>query len=239
MDLEQFKPLFGKWYDKFEPFLKTSDFSDIYAFLKTRSRMGKKILPLSGDLFKAFQLTDPQQINCIIVGNFPYSQLNKNQKPIADGLCLSASTTKEDIPTLKLFYRELKKQYDTTFYYNDFTELAERNGILLLNASFTCELNNPTIHYDKKVWDKFNQFLYKNILSDYCGIPFLLMGKEAKKMEKYLFPLCNVIKTIEHPMNAVQENTDWNSENCFIWINKVLKENNNTELNFEPVEIPF
>jgi uracil DNA glycosylase len=239
MNLEEFKPLFGKWYDIFEPFLKTSDFDDIYKHLKERSKKGHKIIPASKDVYNAFKLTDPSKIKAIFIGFAPYDNFDKVGRMYADGLTFSASRSTETPKELKLFLKELKNQYPDIGEFNDLTAYPSMENILMLNASFTCELNKEAIHHNIKLWDKFNEYLYKEILGSYCGIPIVTFGKEAAKLTKHLFPLCHVIKHVEHPTTAVKEHREWNSDNCFTWVNQILKENNNDQIDFDPTQLPF
>lgn len=240
LELNTFEKKLGDWWYKLEPFFKTKEAEEIYSYLKQRSKSGHKIYPYSDNTFRAFQLTNPKNINAIIIGMSPYHTFN-NKKPHADGLCFSSH---EETPSLKLFKKAISK--DLKIDYKDLSDNLDylaHQGVLLLNASLTSENGKPSIHLDNNVWDKFNKFLYENVLSSLCGIPIITCGKEAKKIaDKYLFKLCHVVKHVEHPAFAARNNRDWDNDNCFKWINEILLQNNNMEINFDYkkwLDLPF
>lgn len=227
LDPEKFKGHFSEgWWNKLKPWFETKEAFDVYQVLKQRSSNGARIFPESNKTFRAFKLTDPNNINAIIVGLSPYHTIGKNGHPAADGLAFSNSLTKEESPSLKLFYDAIEKDLDKEVERNpDLSYLAEQ-GVLLLNYSLTTEYGKATIHSDMNLWASFNKFLYGNVLSSACGIPILLCGKQAQLIEKNLFNLCHVIKKVEHPAAAAREHRSWQHDGAFNWINKVLKENN-------------
>jgi len=224
MNIEKFN--LGRWKETLRPFIESEACDDIYKHLKERSKAGHTIYPLSEDLYKAFNTTDPKFIKAVIIGANPYQNVDKKNNPFADGLLFSNSRSKETSSYLKLYYNALEKDYNEEFdRENDLSYLTEQ-GVLLLNASLTCEQNKASIHNDVGLWNEFNKFLFKEVFHSWCGVPFLFIGKEAEKLSKMLFPLCHVIKVIEHPAQAAKNNRDWENEECFHWINQTIEQNN-------------
>lgn len=226
LDLSSFEEKLGDWFPRLKPFLETKEAEDIYTHLKKRSSEKHTILPSSKDTYKAFKLCPPDRVNAILIGMSPYHTLNKKQQPYADGLCFS-SQTNEEPPNLKLFYdgmsdnlgRKVKRHPDLSY-------LAHQ-GVLMLNASFTCELYKASIHNDIGLWNNFNKYLYTEVLSSFCGIPIITFGAEAKKIaNSYLFKLCHVVKEVEHPAFAARQNREWHHNKCFTWANEIITQNN-------------
>lgn len=214
------------WFERLKPFFESEDCYNLYQQLRERKAKGNTILPVSMDTFRAFKKTNPHNIKAIIITNSPYSTINKRGMPYADGLAFSCRLTKEISPVLKEIYNSLSRDYNKKFYEEPNLDYLAEQGVLLLHSSYTTELNKIGIHEDLNIWESFNNFLYKNVLDSYCGVPVLCIGDGAKKISKLIFPLCNKIKCIEHPSKAIRENREWNNENCFKWIDHAITENN-------------
>ena len=232
INIELFKDPLGAWYKKLSPFFEMEAGQKIYKFLKKRNREKHKIFPLADSTFRAFTLTDPMDIKCVIVGMSPYHTVGKNGRPHADGLAFSSKLTKEEPPSLKLFNDAIEDDMgkNTMERQTDLSYLAKQ-GVLLINTSLTTELGKPTIHLDKGLWDDFNTFLFTKVLDTHCGIPFILSGTHAHKLEKLLFsPMCHTVKKIEHPAFAARQNREWGHDSCFEWANKILTRNINEKI---------
>lgn len=236
-----FEPLFGTWANKIKPFFDSGQMDVIYEKLKEEARRGYKIAPNSNLTFRAFQETDIDNLQLIIVGMCPYHSFY-NDQPVADGLCMSCSVTGKLQPTLLNFYDAIERElYDGLCVpctrNPDLTFLARDNGVLLLNAALTTTKGKAGNHI--ALWNEFMKYLFENVF-DTAGVPILLLGKEAQKLEKYITPFSTVIK-VSHPAFAAYQNEEWNSEGCFKQIQTILKYRNNQEINwFDSSEIiPF
>lgn len=226
IDIELFRKPLGGWFDKLSPFFGSDFGRDIYKFLKKRRGMGNIIYPQSDKTYRAFELTPPNEVKVVLVGLSPYHNKGKNFAPCADGLLFSNSLTKELSPSLKMFYDALDEEVGHKVERCPDLSYLAKQGVLLLNASLTTEQGKPTIHNEYGVWDAFNEFFYGNVLETFCGFPIVTMGREAKKLEKHLFPMCHVLKNVEHPAYALRQHREWNSDGMFRWVNTILKENN-------------
>lgn len=227
---EEFKVHFSEyWWNRIGKWFETDEANILYGKLKKRSNDGAKIFPSHDRTFRAFKLSKGSP-KAVLVGLSPYHNFGKNSRPNADGLAFSASLSKEETPSLEAFYDAMQDDLysDANLKVKrvmDLSYLAEQN-VLLLNYSFTTELGKATIHADMGLWDDFNRFLYSEVFRSECGIPFVLMGKRAQSLERYLFNLCHVIKKIEHPVMAARDHREWKHENMFTWCNEILKQNN-------------
>lgn len=223
---EDFKDKFGLWYSRFLPFIQSEKCEILYSKLKARVELGAKIFPKSANTFRAFSLTNPSNINCIIIGQSPYHTVSPLSIPHADGLAFGSKFSKTLTPSLEKWYDALDKDLDMKCTRTTNLDYLAEQGVLLLNASFTTEMGKPSIHEDLGIWDDFNNFLYKEVLKGFCAIPIICMGQSAKRLSNLLFPLCHVYKIIEHPAKAAREGRSWDNDDCFNWANKILKENN-------------
>lgn len=248
LNWEKFKPLMGDWDKLIYPFFQRGGMDKIYTELKAISKRGKKILPESDKVFRAFYECPYNKLKLVIVGMSPYHTMKNREIPIADGLALSCGITNYPQPSLDKFWdaieRELYRDLCIPCIKNpDLTYLAN-SGVLLLNAGLTCEYLKAGSH--NQLWEPFMKFLFQEVL-DTAGVPVLLLGKEAQKLEKYINPFTTILKT-SHPASAAYNNEEWDSEGVFKQINTILKYRNNDTVDWfvidkseenEEDELPF
>lgn len=223
---DNFKDLFHEsWHEKMKPFIESEECDKIYAFLKSESKRGKIIAPLSSNVFRCFKETPLNEVKVIIVGMCPYHVM-RNGSPVADGLLMGCSTTGALQPSLEQFYGGIERELYNGFALDrakdpDVSYLAHQ-GVLMYNAALTTEINKAGAHLD--LWDVFNDYLFTNVFA-FSGIPTIFLGKEAAKVSKYLtgfdwqFP-------ISHPASASYRNGEWSTEGVFTKVNTLIKENN-------------
>jgi uracil-DNA glycosylase len=220
------------------PFIESEECDNIYKFLKSESQRGKKIAPLSVNVYRCFLETSLDDLKLVILGMCPYHTL-KNDMPVADGLAMSCSVTGYLQPSLDQFYNAIEKEVYGGLCLNseknpDLTYLA-RQGVLLWNAALTTEINKAGSHLE--LWEPFTKYVFENILST-TGVPTIFLGKEAAKFERYTGLFAHNF-VVSHPASAAYKNTDWNSEGVFSKVNKILKEVNNYEIDWLDQDPPF
>jgi uracil-DNA glycosylase len=239
MNWEKFKDFFHEsWHSKMQPFIESEECDKIYAQLKKDSNRGKKIAPISSDVYKAFKLTPLTEIKVVLVGMCPYHTLHQGA-PIADGLLMGCSNTNRLQPSLEQFYKALENDVheglNLNYYKNpDVSYLAEQ-GVLMLNAALTTEINKAGSHLE--LWEPFMKYLFENVLY-YCGMPIVFLGKDAAKYSRYLAPMSWSF-TLPHPASASYKNTDWDSEKVFTQVNKILMSNNGFKISWLQDYPPF
>lgn len=224
---EKFAILFDEsWHVKIKPFIESEECDRIYAFLKHESMRGKKIAPLSSHVFRCFKETKYDELKVIFMGFSPYPTF-MNKVPIADGLLMSCSITDVPQPSLIEFYKTLNKELNTgrtTKRHNDLSYLAKQ-GVLLFNSSLTCEQNKAGSHCE--LWKPFTVYLMENVFT--TGAPIIFLGKEAAKFKEYIFPFTWSFE-LSHPAYAARSGVEWETDNIFLKINKILKDNNNYKI---------
>ncbi len=232
MNWEKFKDQFDpSWHRFMQPFIESEPCDKIYAFLKEESKRGKKIAPLSSNVFRCFKETSYDNLKLVMMGMCPYHTF-KNGQPVADGLLMGCSVTGERQPSLNMFYRGLELElYDGLCLTKDETAdvsyLAEQ-GVLMFNAALTTEMNKAGSHI--ALWEPFTKYVLEEVLAS-TGVPIVFLGKDAAKYKKYISPFTWAF-TVSHPASAAYMHSDWNTEGTFGKVNKVLKDNNNFEINW-------
>jgi uracil-DNA glycosylase len=230
---EKVAPQLGDWAPKFKGFIESSDFDDIYKFLKAESREGKVICPFHTDTFRAFLETPWNKVRCIFIlqDPYPWVKFDREGRRIytADGLAMSCRNTGVCQPSLELFYQGMEDDLGYKVPRQpDLTYLAEQ-GILMLNTSLTVEANKPSSH--KGLWDKFISYLIEEVINFYtCGITYVTFGDNAHMMAKAIVPFLHWGFEVEHPAFAARKEREWKHDNIFSKINKILKDSNNEQI---------
>lgn len=242
LNKNSFRPLFGEWWPKIEEFFDMGGFDPIYKELKERSKRGIKIFPSSENVFRAFQECPPSNLRVIVLGMCPYHSTS-NGLIIADGLALSCGITKYPQPSLEYFWgaieRELYNNLCLPCVKNpDLTYLSNREGVMLLNAGLTVE--NRKAGSMNKLWLDFMAYLFSCVFDVY-GVPVILLGNEAQKIEKYINPFTTIFR-LSHPVSSAYKNEDfWDSKGTFKELDTILKYKHGKGINWfdESDEAPF
>ena len=238
MNWEKFKDNFHEsWHAKMQPFIESEACDEIYAFLKKEAGRGKKIAPLSSDVWRAFKETPLTDLKVIMIGMCPYHTA-KNGIPVADGLLMGCSKTGQLQPSLEKFYGGIENElYEglsvDTMRSPDVSYLAKQ-GVLMLNAALTTEINKAGSHIAN--WKPLIEYLFEHVFQ-YEGAPVIFLGKDAARYRKLIAPF-KWCFTVSHPASAAYKQCDWDTEGVFGKVNKIIKENNNYEIQWLE-KLPF
>lgn len=234
---DKFKDNFHEsWHEKMKPFIESEECDKIYAYLKKESGRGKKIAPLSSNVFRAFKETPLTNLKVVMMGMCPYHTA-KNGIPVADGLLMGCSITDQLQPSLDKFYRGIEIELYNGLNLNkmvdpDVSYLAKQ-GVLMINAALTTEINKAGSHI--ALWEPFVKHFFECIETE--GAPIIFLGKDAAKYKKLVGPFKWSFVTT-HPASAAYKQCDWDTEGTFGKVNKILKDNNNFEIKWME-DLPF
>ena len=232
---DQFHP---SWHRHMRPFIESEACDNIYKYLKSESSRGKKIAPLAINVYRAFKETSYDDLKVVMIGMCPYHTF-KHGQPVADGLLMGCSTTGEQQPSLKQFQKAVEKDVyqglcaHCSVDETDVKYLANQ-GVLMLNAALTTEMNKAGSHIE--LWEPFTKYLLEEVLN-LASVPIIFLGKDAAKYQRYTHPFAPSF-VVSHPASASYKNTEWDCENVFSKVNKVLKETNGHEIQWL-LECPF
>jgi uracil-DNA glycosylase len=237
MNWEKFKDQFHEsWHEKMRPFIESEECDKIYAYLKKEAGRGKKIAPLSANVFRAFKETPLTNLKVVMIGMCPYHTA-KNGIPVADGLLMGCSITEQLQPSLEKFYTGVNLELYQGIKFDavegpDVSYLAKQ-GVLMLNAALTTEINKAGSHI--ALWEPFVRHFFECIETE--GAPIIFLGKDAAKYKKLVGPF-KWSFVLTHPASAAYKMTDWDTEGVFGKVNRILKDNNGTEIQWLE-ELPF
>lgn len=204
-----FEEYFGDWtkvIDKDETikimrWLKTIDLSTL--------------CPAPKNIFKAFKLCSYSDCRCIWMGQDPFPQ-----KGVAQGLLFANSKdTPEDkiSPSLQVIKEAILGEDWTNKLFDNTMESIAKQGVLLINSSLTCKVNNVGIHAN--IWHEFTKRFIYNLSMNNPGIVWLLFGSQAISFKKYI--ASKNILTEYHPAYYARKNIKM-PKDIFIKANEIL-----------------
>lgn len=227
---EAIEKQFGGWTRLLKPWIEDSgELEKVYAFLKSQVQAKRVVIPKSADVFRSLALCPPESVRAIIFLMDPYPSITKEGVMVADGVPLSCVNTGYLQPSLELFYQAIENDYlgfePSMDYRPDNSYLLTEEGVLLINSSLTTEKDKPGIHAQN--WLPFMQYLIEDVINKYMrGLPIVMCGAQAQKLEKYINPLIHHIRKVEHPAAASHQNRAWNHDGIFKWIDNIARGSN-------------
>jgi uracil-DNA glycosylase len=239
MNWDKFKNYFHEsWHDVIKPFVESEKCDDIYSYLKSESRRGKKIAPLSFNTYRCFKETPLDEMKVVLMGMCPY-HTQYNNTPVADGLLMGCSVTEKLQPSLEQFYNALEEDLYNGLNlrihkHPDVTYLATQ-GVLMLNAALTTEINKAGSHL--KIWEPFIKHVFENAIAP-SMVPVVFLGKDASKFKRYMAPLTWGFE-LSHPASASYKNTQWSSEKTFSKIDRMFMDEKKSGVNWLDEDPPF
>ena len=179
-----------------ECFLKESDIEkpllSIKSLLEKEKKLGKEIFPSTENIFRALELVSPEDVKIVVVGQDPYHNINQ-----ANGLAFSVNENNIIPPSLKIIYREIKRDLNSkTLQTGDLTQIAKQ-GVLFLNSALTVEAHKPGSHLNIG-WQEITDSII-SLLSSEKNIVFMLWGNFAQLKEKFIDLNSNLVLKTSHP----------------------------------------
>ncbi|MFL2990559.1 MAG: uracil-DNA glycosylase [Cytophagales bacterium] len=180
------------WNNVLEKFFNKDYFKLIVEKVRNEYKFNT-IYPKGDKIFNAFNLCPFDSLKVVIIGQDPY-----HGKGQANGLSFSVEKNIKIPPSLKNIFIELKNNYPEYEYLNgDLTSWANQ-GVLLLNSILTVRKSEPGSHTNIG-WEKFTDFVIKNISSEKSNIVFLLWGKYAQSKSRLIDDNKHLILKSPHP----------------------------------------
>ena len=131
------------------------------------------VFPPEGMLFRAFELTPPETLRAVIIGQDPYHDDGQ-----AHGLAFSVPEGVAHPPSLKNIFKEYSGDLGRKIPESGSLENWARGGILLLNSVLSVDAHTPGSHRSYQ-WEKFTDAVIAEISRKMCGKTFILWGSYA------------------------------------------------------------
>ncbi len=142
------------------------------------------VYPPKEQIFTALQLTKPQDVRVVILGQDPYHGLGQ-----AHGLAFSVPEGAKFPPSLRNILKELSDDLHLS-HGSDLTDWAEQ-GVLLLNTVLTVEEGKAGSH-ERFGWQDVTDNILRGLSSMPQPMVFVLWGAHAQKKRA-------IVEESEHP----------------------------------------
>ena len=162
-------------------------------FLRVEQARGKRIFPRGSDMFTALELTPPESVRVVILGQDPYHGPGQ-----AHGLSFSVLRGVPVPPSLRNIFTELKSDLGLEPPSHGCLRHWALQGVLLLNSVLTVESGLAGSHQNRG-WERFTDRLLEVVVSGGRPTVFLLWGAQAKKKMANLDGNSHLILTAPHP----------------------------------------
>lgn len=168
-------------------------------------------------LFNALDATHFDEVKAVILGQDPYP----NPK-FAMGLAFSVPKNVKDIPeSLKNIFDE----YESDLHYprpkNGSLEPWTGRGVLLWNTTPSVLANHSGSHTDWCEWKPLTEEILSTLSEVHTGLVFMLWGKHAQSMSKYIDTTKHSIQSSAHP-SPLSAKKGWFGSRPFTTANDLL-----------------
>lgn len=208
------------------------ELDDISDILMNDEKINGPFFPLKENIFRAFELTQLNNIKVVIIGQDPYHDTIYNGLPRAIGLAFSVSKDANIPPSLKNIYKELERSIPE-FKQPLHGDLScwTNQGILLLNMCLTVRPHRAGSH--GSLWLGFINKVINAICEKNEKCIFLMWGLQAQKIRTMLGDRA-IILTANHPsgFSANRGSEPFIGCNHFVKINEILKKIGKSEIDW-------
>lgn len=139
-------------------------------------RRTKEIFPTKQDMFSCFLACKLDNVKVVIIGQDPYHGPGQ-----AHGMSFSVKPGVKLPPSLKNIYKELADDLKIDEPTTGFLEPWAKQGVLLMNTSWSVERGKPGSHADIG-WLEFSERILKMLNESEAPTVFILWGAHAQKV---------------------------------------------------------
>ena len=148
-----------------------------------RRRNEHAVYPPEGRVFRAFELTPPESVRVVIVGQDPYHNPGE-----AEGLAFSVPEGVKLPPSLRNIFKEYADDLHRPLPASGSLEKWARGGVLLLNAILSVDADSPASHRDLG-WELFTDAAIRAVSHGAeKRVGFILWGTYARSKKRLIDP---------------------------------------------------
>ena len=167
--------------------------AELKRFLVEERERGKHIYPRGSEWFRALDLTPPDQVRVVILGQDPYHGPGQ-----AHGLCFSVKDGVRPAPSLGNIYKELESDVGIKPRRHGFLEHWAKQGVLLLNSVLTVEMGQAASHRERG-WERFTDRIIREVNAKAEPVVFMLWGSYAQKKAAFVDASKHLVLKAPHP----------------------------------------
>ncbi len=167
--------------------------TDLKTYLQERRGAGARVFPKGADYFRCLDLTPPEKVRVVILGQDPYHGEGQ-----AHGLSFSVKPGVRIPPSLVNIYKELQSDLGIAPAKHGFLEHWAKQGVLLLNSVLTVEMGMAAAHQGKG-WEKFTDAVIRAVNDLPQSVVFILWGSYAQKKAAFVDTSKHLVIKSVHP----------------------------------------
>lgn len=217
------------WFNFLEVYIRSGFFETLQTKLLEEINNKERILcPSIEYVFEPFKRCPLQDLKVVILNDLPMKKVGIN-----DGLPFSISFDNVGINDEAIaFWEGIEEDiYDGFILKQEYGYQAlAAQGVLMLNCSITIAKKGEEWieHYD--MWRTFIKYIIHHLCRDKAGLIFIALGKKTREYISPVIKSQNYLLTASHPRKAKHFAQIWDSGGVFSTTNKILKQNQNTEI---------
>ena len=182
----------NQWETYLDEEMKKPYFSELMRKIE-EEREDHQIYPEQKNVFRAFDLTPPENVKTVILGQDPYHGRGQ-----ANGLCFSVSDGIKKLPSLVNIFKEIKDEYGYDIPESGSLDPWAMRGVLLLNTILTVRDGEPLSHKGYG-WERFTDEVIRVLDSLARLIVFMLWGRQAQEKAGMLTNPAHLTLKAAHP----------------------------------------
>jgi uracil-DNA glycosylase len=183
------------------------------------------VFPHPSRVFRAFELTKPENVKVVILGQDPY-----HTPGVADGLAFSSLPGNRVPPSLQNMFKEIESEFGYVCTQSpDLTRWAKQ-GVLLLNASLSVRASEANSHQNYG-WHVFTDAVIRAISETQHHVVFMLWGMFAGKKADLIDKEKHLILMSPHP-SPLSASRGFFGNNHFTYANEYLKKHQRSEIDW-------
>ena len=188
-------PVAPGWQPLVDRFFVSPAGVQLLAFLQQRMEAGASIFPPTP--LQALQLTPPEQVRLVVLGQDPYHGRGQSH-----GLAFSVLPGVRVPPSLRNIFKEIERDLGTRppafpSPGGSLRAWAEQ-GALLLNTVLTVEEGQPGSHA-KRGWESLTDALIRHVVAQRQPVVFMLWGAHAQAKRALINAPQHLVLVANHP----------------------------------------
>jgi uracil-DNA glycosylase len=210
------------WRDALAPVFAGPGVAALEEFLQ-RERQQGEVFPAQGEVFRALELTPPDEVRCVILGQDPYPTPGH-----AHGLAFSVRAGVKPPKSLVNMFKELQSDLGWPLAQTGLLEPWARQGVLLLNTVLTVRNGDAGSHRGKG-WEPITDGVFRTVAARAERVVFVLWGNHAQEKEALIPATTHVILKAPHP-SPLSASRGFFGSRPYSRVNAALREAGRTEI---------
>lgn len=175
----------ASWQPVLGPVLATPEARRLGGWLRAEEDAGKSVYPPRGCRLRALELTPPERVRAVILGQDPYHGPGQ-----AHGLCFSVPPGIRPPPSLANIFKEMQSDLGLPAPGHGNLESWARQGVLLLNNALTVQAGLAGSHQGRG-WEAITDAVVAAVAGRTEPSVFILWGSHAQKKAERIPALRN------------------------------------------------